>query len=116
MSDSSWKLETGSAPTLALIALAVFGLAFTGLGIGFQLARAELRTQLIADLVATSASDSVVGIIAGLGCENAEEIAIRNGAQMLSCRIVSSVASVRVGNSHSLVKFTKEAKARPYGG
>lgn len=116
MSDSSWKLETGSAPTLALVALAVFGLVFTGLGIGFQLARAELRTQLIADLVATTASDTGVGIIAGLGCENAEEIAIRNGAQLLFCRIVSSVASVRVGSSYSLVVITKEAGARPFGG
>lgn len=116
MSDSSWKLETGSAPTLALVALAVFGLVFTGLGIGFQLARAELRTQLVADMAATSASDSVAGIIAGLGCENAEEIAIRNGAELLFCRIVSSVASVRVGNTYSLVDITKEARARPSGG
>ena len=112
MPDKSWKLETGSAATLALIAIAMVSTLLLTMGVAVQLSRAQLRAQLVADLSAVTASDSLIGIIAGYGCENAEEIALRNGAQLLSCRIVSSVASVRVGTKHSLLEIAREAKAR----
>jgi pilus assembly protein CpaF len=75
----------------------------------------EVRTQLIADLAALAAADTMTGIIAGVPCENAREIALGNGASLESCRIVSQVVSVRVGKEHLVFEVVASADARALG-
>jgi hypothetical protein len=75
----------------------------------------EVRTQLVADLAAIAAADTMTGIIAGLPCENAREIAAGNGASLDSCRIVSEVVSIRVGKQDLFFEVFASAKAVAMG-
>ena len=116
MCFGSWKLDQGSAATLVVMLLAGISVSLTALASGLQLARQEVRLQGIADNAAVVAADTLNGVVAGYPCENAEQIVSRNGANLISCRIVSSVASVRVGLKHPLGDSFKEASAEADGG
>ena len=70
---------------------------------------------MIADLAALTAADTMTGIIAGVPCQNAREIALGNGASLESCRIVSQVVSVRVGKEHLMFEVVAGADAKAMG-
>jgi len=114
--DSYRNVDRGSGVTLLILLLGLFSLTLLLLGSALQLVRMEVRTQGIADSAATVAADTMAGIVAGYPCENAEQITRRNGGNLISCRIVSSVASVRVGLKHPLGDSFKEASAEADGG
>ena len=101
---------------MLLLLAALILLCISGLGFGARTASGAVRAQVVADSAAIAAADTLSGIIAGAPCENAEEIAQINGADLISCRIVSSVASVSVGNGQSLFYVSKEASAQSMGG
>lgn len=113
MRDSRWNLASGSGATLLIIVLGLISVLTLALGTGLQQVRVESRVQAIADNAAIAAADTLVGILAGFPCENAEEIALKNGADLISCRIVSSVVSVSVGSEHRITSVIKDARARP---
>lgn len=112
MRNSTW-LEKGSAATTTILSAGCITLLVTSVGLALQIAREEVRLQMVADLSALSASDSRIGIIAGFPCPNAEEIASVNGANLLSCRIVGGVASVEVGKNHLGLELLAMAEAAP---
>ena len=116
MRHSLWKLEQGFAAPLLISLFALIMLGATGLGSGIQLATNGVRAQLVADGAALAAADTLSGIIAGYPCENAKEIALVNGADLIACRIVGSVASVSVGNGQSLFYVSRSASAQHMGG
>ena len=115
MLDSYRNVDRGSGVTLLILLLGLFSLTLLLLGSALQLARMEVRTQGIADGAATVAADTMAGIVAGYPCENAEQITRRNGGNLISCRIVSSVASVRVGLGHQWSEIFKDASAEVIG-
>ena len=94
---------------------ATISLYLTGLSIAHSWLLLEVRTQLVADLAAIAAADTVTGIIAGIPCENAREIAAGNGASLDSCRIVSEVVSIRVGKQDLLLQVFASAEAAAMG-
>ena len=113
MRDSRWHLDTGSGATLLIVVLGLISVLTLALGAGLEQVRIQARVQAVADNAAIAGADTLAGIIAGFPCENAEEIALKNGADLISCRIVSSVVSVSVGTKHQIAAVIKDAQARP---
>jgi hypothetical protein len=96
-----------------LLVLSALSMLVLGTGIALSFAREIVRLQQVADLSALAAGDSRIGIIAGFPCPNAEEIALVNGANLLSCRIVGEVASVEVGKNYLGLELLADAEAAP---
>lgn len=115
MPAKNWHLEKGSVGLVLAGLIAAISLFLTGLSMAHSWLLLEVRTQLIADLAAVAAADTLTGIIAGIPCENASEIAAGNGASLNSCRIVSEVVSIRVGNQDLLFEVFASAKAAAMG-
>lgn len=112
MRNPAW-LDTGSAAATTIITAGCLTVVVGSIGFALGLAREEVRLQMVADLSALAASDSRIGIIAGFPCPNAEEIALVNGVNLLSCRIVGGVASVEVGKNHLGLELSAIAEAAP---
>lgn len=117
----NWHLDSGLVRDQGSVGLVLAGLGatisfyLTGLSIAHSWLLLEVRTQLVADLAAIAAADTVTGIIAGIPCENAREIATGNGASLDSCRIVSEVVSIRVGKQDLLFQVFASAEAAAVG-
>ena len=107
-----WHLEKGSVGLVLSSLAALIMLFLTGLSIAHTWLHVEVKTQLVADLAALAAADTLAGIISGIPCENAREIASGNGASLDSCRIVSEVVSIRVGKDDLMFEVYASAKAR----
>ena len=108
-------LENGSVGLVVAGLIATISLYLTGLSMAHSRLLLEVRTQLVADLAAIAAADTRTGIIAGIPCENAREIAAGNGASLDSCRIVSEVVSIRVGKQDLFFEVFASAKAVAMG-
>ena len=108
-------LENGSVGLVVAGLIATISLYLTWLSIAHSWLLLEVRTQLVADLAAIAAADTRTGIIAGIPCENAREIAAGNGASLDSCRIVSEVVSIRVGKQDLFFEVFASAKAVAMG-
>ena len=106
------NLEKGSVGLLLASLTAFISLFLAGLSLAHSWLHIEARTQLVADLTALAAADTLAGIISGIPCENAREIAASNGASLDSCRIVSEVVSIRVGKHDLMFEVYATAKAR----
>lgn len=115
MSNSDRHLEAGSVGLVLAGIIAVISLFVSGISLAHSWLHLEVRTQLIADLAALAAADTMTGIIAGVPCENAREIALGNGASLDSCSIVSQVVSVRVGTAHLMFEVAASASAKAMG-
>ena len=117
----NWHLDSGLVRDRGSVGLVLAGLGatislyLTGLSIAHSWLLLEVRTQLVADLAAIAAADTVTGVIAGIPCENAREIAAGNGASLDSCRIVSEVVSIRVGKQDLLFQVFASAEAAAVG-
>ena len=108
-------LDLGSVGLVLAGLIATCSLYLTGLIMAHSWLLLEARAQLVADLAAIAAADTMTGIIAGVPCENAREIAAGNGASLDSCRIVSEVVSIRVGKQDLLFQVFASAKAVAMG-
>ena len=115
MRFQAWHLDRGSVGLVLASLTALITLFLTGLSLAHSWIYLETRTQLFADLAALAAADTLAGIISGIPCENAREIAFGNGASLESCRIVSQVVSVRVGKEHLVFGVVASADARALG-
>ena len=109
------NLDSGSMGLVLAGLVATVALFVSGLTIAHSWVYLQVRTQLVADLAALSAADTITGFIAGIPCENAKEIAAGNGATLESCRIVSEVVSVRVGNHDLMFEVYASAEAKAMG-
>ena len=107
--------DQGSVGLVLAGLIATISLYLTGLGMAHSWLLLEGRAQLVADLAAIAAADTMTGIIAGIPCENAREIAAGNGASLDSCRIVSEVVSIRVGKQDLLFEVFASAEAVAMG-
>ena len=115
MSDSNRDIESGSVGLVLALIIAMTSVFLSGISLAHSWLYLEVRTQLIADLAALTAADTMTGIIAGVPCQNAREIALGNGASLESCRIVSQVVSVRVGKEHLMFEVFAGADAKAMG-
>ena len=115
MSDSNRDLESGSVGLVLALIIAITSVFLSGISLAQSWLHLEVRTQLVADLAALAAADTMTGIIAGVPCQNAREIALGNGASLESCRIVSQVVSVRVGKEHLMFEVVAGADAKAMG-
>ena len=109
------QLENGSVGLVVAGLIGTISLYLRGLSMAHSRLLLEVRTQLVADLAAIAAADTMTGIIAGIPCENAREIAAGNGASLDSCRIVSEVVSIRVGKQDLFFEVFASAKAVAMG-
>ena len=91
--------------------VAVLGVLFLSLTAAISLAQGEVKAQLTADASALIAADTLIGAIAGYPCENAEAMAIRNGARLTTCRIVGLVVEVSTTTSLGPFQVSRWAKA-----
>lgn len=105
------RLENGSALTLTILLLASLSFLVLAVGLALDISRQQARVQMISDLAALAAADSRIGIIAGYPCPNAREIALANGANLDSCRIVGGVASVSAGKNYLGLNLGASAEA-----
>ena len=106
-----WKLETGSASVLIIGMLSSFLMLFASLGVALSFGSSLVKAQLVADLAALSAVDTLHGAVAGYPCENAEMLAILNGASLTTCRIVGLVAQVSTTTSLGPFQISRWAEA-----
>jgi hypothetical protein len=79
--------------------------------LALDISRQQGRIQMITDLAALVAADTRIGIIAGYPCPNAGEIALANGANLDSCRIVGGVVSVSAGKNYLGLNLSASAEA-----
>ena len=106
-----WRLEQGSATVVTIGILAGVSVLFASLGIALGYGLGLVKTQLVADLAALTAADTLVGAVAGYPCENAEMLARLNGGSLTTCRIVGLVAQVSTTTSLGPFQISRWAEA-----
>lgn len=74
---------------------------------------ATRRAQAAADASALAAADVAVGIVAGVPCTRAAEVARANGATLLGCGLDGAVATVRVSVALGGLGVAAAASAGP---
>lgn len=105
------ELGSGTVLAMALGLLVITVMVLTVL-LGQSTVMA-FRAAAAADLAALAAADAARGITAGEPCRVAEEVARRNGAQLLSCSEgAGSTVLVRTGLSTGTVLGTATGSAR----
>ena len=109
--DSLWRLDQGFSVAVAIVAIALVSTLFTALGTALALAHFQVKSQLVADAAALTAADTVIGAIAGFPCENAELIAVSDGAFLSSCRIVGLGAVVQTTQNFGFFEVSRWAEA-----
>ena len=106
-----WRLEKGSSSVAIIGILAAVSVLFASLGTALGFGLGLVKTQLVADLAALTAADTLVGAVAGYPCENAEMLARFNGASLTTCRIVGLVAQVSTATSLGPFQISRWAEA-----
>jgi len=94
--NAGWSVDTGSTAMVSLMFVGALMLLLSAVSIATGLAHQSTRLQVVADLGALTAADTVRGLVSGIPCQNAELIAVSNGSFLDSCRIVGSDASATV--------------------
>ncbi|MFM2022814.1 MAG: hypothetical protein RIR89_206 [Actinomycetota bacterium] len=97
--------------TLMVLVLGILSFLVMAVALAIDISRQQSRIQMISDLAALAAADSRIGIIAGYPCPNAREIALANGANLDSCRIVGGVVSVSAGKNYLGLNLSASAEA-----
>jgi len=111
MSVSTRCLDAGFGSALAVASIAIACTGLLASSIAYDLAFSKVNTQLVADAAALAASDTLLGLIAGFPCENAEEFVQREGLKLITCRIVGLGASLEVEYSTKFVTLGASASA-----
>jgi hypothetical protein len=114
--DSLWRLEHGFSAAITLVVIASLSLVLTALGTALALAQFQVKLQLTADASALVAADTMLGAVAGYPCENAQTIALADGAFLSSCRIVGLGAVVQATQNFGIFEVSRWAEAGPQSG
>lgn len=77
----------------ALAAAAIIGVAVAGAGVA---SARSVRAAGIADASALAAADAASGLVVGVPCERAADLAHRAGAELTSCTLAGLIATVEV--------------------
>ncbi|WP_353813294.1 Rv3654c family TadE-like protein [Agromyces sp. SYSU T00266] len=107
--------DSGSATVAAVailgvvVALAVASVGMLGTSVASQ------RAANAADASALAAADALSGAVAGEPCPLAGELARRNAATLVDCRVEGPVAVVSVAVAHGPIRATASARAGPPG-
>ncbi|GAA1055520.1 hypothetical protein GCM10017608_29440 [Agromyces luteolus] len=116
----SWRAggsddESGAATVVAVAILgAVVALAIGVTGVlGASVASQSAANA--ADASALAAADALSGAVAGEPCALAGDLARRNGATLVGCRVEGAVAVVSVAVAHGPLRATGSARAGPPG-
>ncbi|MRX43481.1 Rv3654c family TadE-like protein [Agromyces kandeliae] len=107
--------DQGAATVVAVAilgAVVALGVAVVGV-LGASVAAQSAANA--ADASALAAADAVSGAVAGEPCTLAGDLARRNGATLLECRIEGSAAVVSVALALGPVRATASARAGPPG-
>lgn len=99
-----------------MIALGIF-LASLWLGAvmmsAFNLALQQTRLQVLADTLAIAASDSRAGLISGLPCESAKDLALLSKVDLQACSIVGESIHISLTVKSLGIVLSAEAIAEP---
>lgn len=109
--DSLWRIDKGFSVAVAIVSIALVSTLFTALGTALALAQFQVKSQLVADAAALTAADTLIGLVAGFPCENAELIASADGAFLSSCRIVGLGVIVKTTQNFGLFEVSRWAEA-----
>ncbi len=107
------RRDEGSGGVLALAVvglLAVLALAVVGTGVALA---ARPRVVAAADASALAAADTALGILPGVPCESAQEVAAAHGARVAACTVDGVVATVEVSATILGVPVAVRARAGP---
>lgn len=108
---SSGDLEGGFLSASLLVSISLVSSAVAGIGFANQAAHFRQLSQLVADSAALGASETTRGLVAGFGCENAEQIAKRFDFELDTCRIVGFDVSVEVSKTELGLNFSAASSA-----
>lgn len=111
VSNTDWKLDSGSTAVISLVFIGCLMLLLAAVAMTTSLAHGNTRLQVIADAVSLGAADTVRGLVSGIPCENAELIAVSNGAFLDSCRIVGTDVSIRLTKSVGVSELSADSVA-----
>jgi len=108
---ASWKVDQGSAAAMALIFIGAITFLLLAVTLTTDLAHTKVRLQLVADASSLTAADTIRGLVSGIPCENAELIAVSNGAFIKKCRIVGTDASVTLTKQSGFANLSADSVA-----
>jgi len=108
---SNWKVDQGSAAAMSLIFIGAITFLLLAVTIATDLAHTKVRLQLVADAASLTAADTIRGLVSGIPCENADLIAVSNGAFTKKCRIVGTDASVTLTKQSSFATLSADSVA-----
>jgi hypothetical protein len=103
------QLGVATAAFTALCSVAV--VLFLALMQGVELVSQRQQLDRLAETTALAASDARRGLVAQIPCELAEFLALSNGAQLQSCRIVKDGVIIALTKQHLLFEFESVAYA-----
>jgi secretion/DNA translocation related TadE-like protein len=107
----SWKVDDGSAAAMSLIFIGAITFLLFAVTIATDLSHTKVRLQLVADAASLTAADTIRGLVSGIPCENAEQIAVSNGAFTKKCRIVGTDASVTLTKQSGFASISADSVA-----
>ena len=108
---SSRKVDSGSAAVMSLIFIGAITFLLLAVMLATDLAHTKVRLQLVADAASLTAADTIRGLVSGIPCENAELIAVSNGAFTKKCRIVGTDASVTLTKQSGFANLSADSVA-----
>lgn len=108
---ASWKVDQGSAAPMALIFIGAITCLLLAVTLTTDLAHTKVRLQLAADAASLTAADTIRGLVSGIPCENADLIAVSNGAFTKKCRIVGTDASVTLTKQSGFANLSADSVA-----
>lgn len=82
------KGDRGSATAISVGIFSAIAVLVGLTSVSSELAIQQIKLQVLADTIAIAASDAYRGLISGLPCESAKDLAESSFAQLRSCSIV----------------------------
>lgn len=113
MLPNSWRLEEGAFSAVLVSGLSVVTVFVAAIGLAVGISVEKQKIQLVADSTALILSETSRGLIPGFSCEKAEQYAKTFDMDLDSCRIVSSVASVKLSKWFGPFRLEANASAGP---
>ena len=103
--------QQGVATVTVVSLAAVAIILFTALIQGVELVSQRQQLNRLTETAALAASDARRGLVAKVPCELAEFLALSNGAQLQTCRIVKDGVIIALTKQHLLFEFESVAYA-----
>ncbi len=107
-------MRRGSATLMATWLMGLIAAVALGVSLVVSAVGEGRRLQHVADLVALAAADVDQGVVPGIACDIAYQLAISMDAGSLSCVVSGGLSQVSVTRNWRGFEITKRALARPF--